>query len=156
MGKKEITPIGAVTDLSGSNKLRVVIDTNVFISSILFRGRLEVLVQNWKNGTFDFLLSKEVLNEYIRVLHYPKFEITPIEIKEIIDEELLPFITPVVTHANIKAVKKDPADDKFFSLAIDGKADVIVSGDVHVLSVKKYKTITVLSPTDFIEMLRIR
>ncbi|OGF47123.1 MAG: putative toxin-antitoxin system toxin component, PIN family [Candidatus Firestonebacteria bacterium RIFOXYC2_FULL_39_67] len=150
MGKKEIIPAGGIT----LKKLKVVIDTNVFISSVLFRGKLEVLVKNWKNGTFEYLLSKEVLNEYIRVLHYSKFEINSVEIKEIVDEELLPYITPVVIHTNIKVVKKDPADDKFFALAIAGKADVIVSGDIHVLSIKKYKAIAVLSPLDFIKMLR--
>lgn len=146
MGKKEIIPSKSV-----SNKMKVVLDTSVFISSMLFRGKLGTIVQNWKEGTFDFLLSKEVLSEYIRVLYYPKFKLNEKEIKGIIEEELLPYITPVVTHSNIKVVKNDPSDDKFFALAVDGNADVIVSSDARILSVKKYKGIVTMSAMEFLE-----
>ncbi|MFH1073479.1 MAG: putative toxin-antitoxin system toxin component, PIN family [Candidatus Firestonebacteria bacterium] len=149
MGKKKITP--ACTHIS--EKKKVVIDTNVFVSAVLFCGKLEIIVQNWKNGAFDFLLSKEVLNEYIRVLQYPKFKLKPKEIKGIIDDELLPYITPIITHSNVKVVKNDPSDDKFFSFAVDGAADLIVSGDMHIISIKKYKGIETLSARTFIERL---
>ncbi|OGF44831.1 MAG: putative toxin-antitoxin system toxin component, PIN family [Candidatus Firestonebacteria bacterium RIFOXYA2_FULL_40_8] len=149
MGKKEVKPSDAL-----SYKRKAVIDTNVFVSAILFRGELENIIRNWKNGTFEFLLSKEVLNEYIRVLHYPKFELNAKEIKEIIDDELLPFITPVITHSNVRVVKNDPSDDKFFTLAVDGKADVIVSGDLHILSIKKYREIITQSAVEFAQGFR--
>ena len=146
MGKKKIKSPGF-----GTNKRKVVLDTNIFISSVLFRGKLEIIARNWKNGAFEFLLSKEVLNEYIRVLHYPKFALSGKEIKGIIEEELLPYITPVITHSNEQIVKNDPSDDKFFILAVDGKADVIVNGDSHILSIKKYKGTVVMNAAEFLE-----
>jgi len=70
-------------------RFKIVIDTNIFISSVLFKGRVDKLVELWKKREFVFLISKDVLEEYIQVLSYPKFSLTKEEIKYIIEETLL-------------------------------------------------------------------
>ncbi len=84
---------------------------------------------------------------------YPKFKLTDEDIKSIIGEELLPFVTIVNVNSRIKHIKADPEDDKFLSLAVDGKADYIVSGDSHLLDVKKYKKFKIVTIKEFLEVL---
>ena len=71
--------------------MRIVLDTNAVISALLFRGVSSKLVSLWQNGLITPLLSREVLDEYLRVLSYPKFELSEKEIKELIQEEILPY-----------------------------------------------------------------
>jgi len=133
-----------------SVRLRVVIDTNVFISAILFRGELNKLVDLWQKNEFLFLISPEVLNEYIWVLSYPKFRLSGNEVKHVIQEELLPFVKPLIVKAEPNIIKTDPSDNKFLSLAMEGKADYIVSGDKHLLELKKYGEIRIAPLKNFL------
>ena len=137
MGKKKI--------------IRAVIDTNVFISSILFEGIAQQLIDCWKKAKFIFLLSKPILEEYIKVLSYPKFDLLQDEIKEIIEEQLLPFVEVVVIKSSVSVIKEDPFDNIFLSTALDGKADFIVSGDKHLLSLKEYRGIRIIELKNFLK-----
>ena len=131
-------------------KLRVVIDTNIFISAVIFTGHANKLVELWQKNKFIFLMAHEVLNEYIRVLSYPKFRLTGDEVTHIIEEELLPFINPVAVKTTLAIIEKDPSDNKFLSLAAEGKADRIVSGDKHLLEMGKFKKIRIVSLQTFL------
>jgi uncharacterized protein len=71
--------------------VRVVLDTNAVVSALLFSGISSKLVSLWQKGSITPLLSREVLDEYLRVLSYPKFELSEKEIKELIQEEILPY-----------------------------------------------------------------
>ena len=72
-----------------------VIDTNVVISAILFGGTPGELVGLWKTGRITPYITKEIIAEYIRVLAYPKFELSEEEINFIIHQEILPFFKVV-------------------------------------------------------------
>lgn len=133
---------------------RAVLDTNVVISALLFRGELSSLHTLWKKKAFTVVASKEIMEEYIRVLAYPKFNLTEKEIKDIIQEELLPFIEPVAVTGKLKGVCVDPDDDKFLVCARASKADVIVSGDAHLLSLKKYKGCSIVTAEKFLRKFR--
>ncbi|MDD3725851.1 MAG: putative toxin-antitoxin system toxin component, PIN family [Candidatus Ratteibacteria bacterium] len=129
---------------------KVVIDTNIFISAMIFKGEANRLVTLWQKGIFHLLMSREVLNEYINVLSYPKFRLTDKEITYIIQVELIPFISPVIVKTNLVVIDTDPSDNKFLSLACDGKADYIVSGDKHLLTLVEFKKIKIVSLKDFL------
>ena len=133
--------------------LRAVVDTNIFISAVLFGGELEEIVSSWQKEKFVYLLSPQILQEYIKVLSYPKFELTVADIKHIIEKELIPFVEPVKVAVYVKAVKKDSSDDKFLALAIAGKADVIVSGDKHLLELKSFEKIPIITGREFLRRL---
>ena len=61
----------------GSEKvIRVVLDTNIVVSALLFGGQLERLIELWKEGKILPLCSKEIIDEYLKVLSYPKFQLT--------------------------------------------------------------------------------
>lgn len=134
--------------------LKVVLDTNVFISAVLFKGISNQLVNHWQNKNFKFLLSKEILNEYIKVLHYPKFKLNKLEIKEIIKNELLPYITPLKVKTKLNIIKEDFFDNKFICCAVEGKANFIISGDKHLLQIKKYKSISIVKIEEFLKIVK--
>jgi uncharacterized protein len=130
--------------------VRVVLDTNAVISALLFSGVSSKLVSLWQNGLITPLLSREILDEYLRVLSYPKFELSEKEIKELIQEEILPYAEVVKPKRRLRVIQRDPADNKFLECAVAGKAGVIISGDKDLLSLGRYRRVRIQSPAQFL------
>ena len=131
--------------------IRIVIDTNVLISGLLFGGIPGKLIQLWKNKRILPLVSKEILSEYLKVLAYPKFKLSEEEINYILYQEILPYFEVIPVKQRPVIIKTDPSDDKFIRCAQSGRAKVIISGDQHLLSLTTYKAIKILSPSQFLE-----
>lgn len=140
MGKKEKT-------------VRVVLDTNVLISSILFRGELAGIVELWKRGRIVPFFSKETFDEFRAVLEYPKFKLTESEIKSIIEGEVLPFFEIVETTVKVHEVCKDSDDDKIVACALSAEADFIVSGDKDLCDLAAYGRIRIIRASELLNML---
>ena len=139
----------------GKRKLKVVLDTNVLISALLFRGKLSKLLLPLKKGAYILLFSEGTLSELIKVLHYPKFALTEEEIDYILQFEILPYSKMIkITFKIDEKICKDRDDQKFLELAISGKADYLVSGDTDLLELKEFETIKILSPAEFLEILK--
>ena len=131
---------------------RVVLDTNVLISALLFRGGLSKIVGLWQQGKITPLISKETFNELMTVLEYPKFALTQEEIDLIIKHEILPYFEIVEVVKDVKGVCRDPEDDKFISCAISASADYIVSGDKDLIDLRQHKSIKIVKVFDFLKM----
>ena len=131
---------------------RVVLDTNVLISALLFGGLPGRLVPLWQRREIVLLFSPEVLKEYIKVLSYPKFGLDEEEIKSILREEVLPYFDPVKPVTPVEVVGEDPSDDKFLSLAVDGKAKFLVSGDLRLLGIKRYCETAIVTVSAFLDL----
>jgi len=134
--------------------LRVVLDTNVFVSAVLFGGKPGRILSAAREGTMRLLLSAPVLKEYVTVLAYPKFDLPPADIRRLIREELVPWSEPVRITTTVRFIREDPSDDKFLELAVDGKADMVISGDRHLLGAKMFRHIQILSVEDFLSKSR--
>jgi len=132
-------------------KIKVVIDTNVVISALLFGGTPGELINLWKAGHIVPLASKEIIEEYIRVLAYPKFELSAQEIDYILYQEILPYFEVVASDSFENIVNADPSDDKFIHCALSGNAEFIISGDDHLLSIGSFDKFRVVSPSEFLE-----
>ena len=130
--------------------MRVVLDTNVLVSALLFAGTSSELVPLWQRGALTILLSRPILDEYLRVLSYPKFDLSEEEIKGLIQEELLPYVEVVNPRRRLRVVKRDPSDDKFLECALTGKSRVVISGDKDLLSIGRYRQIRIQSPAQFL------
>jgi len=130
--------------------VRVVLDTNTVVSALLFSGISSKLVSLWQKGLITPLLSREILDEYLRVLSYPKFDLSEGEIKELIQEEILPYAEVVKPKRRLRVVQRDPSDNKFVECAVAGKARVIISGDKELLSLGRYRQIRIQSPAQFL------
>ena len=136
----------------GKIKVRaLVIDTNVVVSALLFGGAPGELIPLWKEGSIQPKASKEIIEEYIRVLAYPKFNLSEGEINFLLYHEILPYFEVVRVSGGRVIIKDDPSDDKFIRCAKAGKASIIISGDQHLLSLKSYGKIKILTPTQFLK-----
>lgn len=132
--------------------LKVVLDTNVLVSALLFTGPVNRLVSLWQEGRFVPLVSKDILVEYLRVLAYPRFELTAEEIRFLIEEVVLPFAVTVKTSPGRAIVRRDPADDKFLHAAAAGRARFIVSGDRHLLATGAYRGARIVTAREFLSL----
>lgn len=133
--------------------IHAVVDTNVFVSSTLYEGSTSKLLSYWQRRRFVYLISKQILEEYIKVLSYPKFRLTEKEVKWIIQEELLPYVESVKIKIPVSVIKTDPSDNIFLSTAVEGKASFIISGDRHLLALKKYQDVQIVKATDFFHII---
>jgi len=130
----------------------VVLDTNVLISALLFKGELTRMVGIWQSGKMIPIISKETFNELRAVLEYPKFSLSRAEIKSLIEQEILPFFEVVNVSKHVKGACRDPGDDKFISCAISANADCIVTGDKDLSDLKKYQSVRIIHASDFTKM----
>lgn len=131
---------------------RVVLDTNILVSALLFKGELSRIVDLWKKGKVIPVIYRETFDEFRDVLGYPKFSLSENEIKTIIEEEVLPFFEIVEITDKVKGVCRDPDDDKFLSCAVSASADFIVSGDKDLCNLSKYKSVRIINASDFLKM----
>ena len=137
----------------GKKELKVVLDTNVLVSALLFKGGLSKLLFPLKK--FILLFSEETLNEFIKVLHYPKFSLTEDEIEYLLQFEILPYSKIVeVTFKFDKEICPNKDDQKFLELAVSAKANYIITGDKDLLNLKEINKIKILSPKEFLSLLK--
>jgi len=138
--------------------LRVVLDTNVFVSSLLSTQGLPAQVLHaWREGRYMLVTSPPIIAEIVEVLESPriskKYLIGQEDIEHLVD--LLKTDTILVPgRTAVKgSVPQDPRDEIFLACAIDAKADCIVSGDRHLLDLRTYRGIPILTVNEFAEKL---
>jgi uncharacterized protein len=133
--------------------LKVVIDTNVFISSF-FGGIPREIINHWKNGEITLCLSQEIIEEYIEVLNRLGLK-DKNEIQNLTDlfAECYSSIFTAKT-PDIAVVQNDPDDNKFIECAVALDSKIIISGDNHLKNLKKYVDIEIVSPKEFVKMKR--
>jgi len=135
---------------------KVVLDTNILVSALLFRGELSEIVDLWKKGRIIPVLSRETFEEFKAVLEYPKFSLTWREIKVIIEEEVLPYFEVIEIADNIRAICRDADDDKFIACAVSASAHFIVTGDKDLLDMGKYKSVRIINALMLLKMFSLR
>jgi len=128
--------------------MRVVLDTNIFISAIL-GGRLGVIIDYWKVGKFKLIVTDTIAQEYLEVINRPKFKIPQAEIIAVSDY-LLQLAEFVTSEEEIHIIVADPTDDKFLEAAAAGQVNFIVSGDNHLLELKSFREIPIIAAKEFV------
>ncbi len=131
--------------------IRVVLDTNVIISAIFWRGSPYRVMRKALQRDFILVISPDILKEVSERLKH-KFNLPREEI-EILMNILLSYSDIVEPTTKVNVVKADENDNKIIECAIDGKADFIVTGDHHLLELKSYKSIKIITPAEFLELL---
>lgn len=130
---------------------RVVLDTNVLVSALLFKGKVSRFVALWQQGRLVPLLSKETFGELRKVLTYPKFALDREEIGAILEDAILPFFEIVDSVEPIKGVCPDPDDDPFIACAASGGAEFVVTGDARLVGLGQYGTVRFITPSEFLK-----
>jgi uncharacterized protein len=139
-----------------SNILRVVIDTNLVLSALVFGGKVAKLRKGWQNQMFIPLVSKSTITELIRVLAYPKFKLTISEQEDLLSD-YLPFCETVLIPIKLPIIPecRDPFDEPFLLLAMVSFADYLVTGDLDLLSIKDNFTCPIVTLEKFFSEMNI-
>lgn len=134
--------------------LRVVIDTNIIVSALIFGGKVSRLRLAWQDDLFIPLVSKATTTELIRVLAYPKFKLTPTEQEDLISDYIL-FCEAVAMPDRLPVIPecRDPFDVPFLLLAVVSEADYLVTGDSDLLSLKDNFSCPIITAEDFINII---
>ena len=130
--------------------MRIILDTNVFISGVFFGGPPYQILDAWRNGRIDIVLSEDIFTEYQRVAQELSKQFKETDISTFLDLLTVNAIWVEAPQLPFN-VSADPDDDKFLSCALASKAKIIVSGDKHLLTVSGYRRIEVEKPRSFIE-----
>ena len=132
--------------------VRVVIDTNVFVSGLLKSDNPPSnVVDLFIEDKINLIISEEVFSEYIKVLLRPELKVKKDNIIRLISIFILKAeIIKVKTKLDI--IERDPSDNKFLECALDGKVDYIISGDNHLLKLKNFRGIKIVNAGRFLEL----
>ena len=130
------------------SSLRVVLDSNIFISAFLFGGVSAGVIGLALGGSFFVYTSIPILDEIRDVLRRPKFGLSSSQAFTLI-EEIHSLCRIVSSEEPVFAVKEDPDDNKILECALAAKAEVIVSGDLHLLRLQQWRGVKILTPADF-------
>ena len=132
--------------------MKVVLDTNVVLSALLFEGATSRIHTKWKNKEVLPLANGAIIKEYARGLAYKKFSLTPEEIAGIFEEEIFPYFSIIpTTLKKVPFPPDDPDDVPFLYAAIDGNAKFLISGDIHLLLDLQGKyPFSIVSPAEFL------
>jgi putative PIN family toxin of toxin-antitoxin system len=130
--------------------MRVVIDTNVFVSGIFWKGPPAKLLEAWRDRQIEIVLTPAILSEYQRVglelsRQFPQVELSPII------EAVAMRCHMIQDVALPKPACSDPDDDKFLAAAVAGNALFVISGDKSLLKVQKYGEIPIVTPAAFVK-----
>jgi len=132
--------------------VRVVADTNILVSALLFGGPPEQVFLAGLRGEIQLLLSLPLLKEFEKVLK-EKFKLSIHLVREI-TEGVREVAEIVEVSSHIRAISYPDEDNRVLECAVDGKADFIVTGDTrHILPLKEYGGIKILSPSEFLKHL---
>lgn len=134
--------------------MRVVLDTNVYISGIFWHGPAHEIIQLAKQGKIEIAASNEIIRELVGVLQRDKFKLlfqkAETTLSEVL-EQILALVNVYDPIVKVHVIKEDPDDNKFLACALSAQASYIVSGDQHLLGLKDFQNILIVNPREFLE-----
>lgn len=139
--------------------MRVVLDANVLISAIISsRGSPAQILSYWQEGELDLVVSLPILEELDRVIHHPKLQ-ARYDLREELVQEFLVLLgrraAMVEPEERLAVIERDPTDNRYLECALAGEAQYLFSGDSHLLNLEQYEGIRILTPTEFLALLKL-
>jgi putative PIN family toxin of toxin-antitoxin system len=134
-----------------ARKQRVVVDTNVIVSSLLLADSAPQRALFVAQAKTDLLLSDDVVAELNAVLGRPAFD------RYLDSATRQRFLHSLIACAHLVPITervqacRDPRDDIFLELAVNGDADLIVSGDRDLLDMRSFRHVAILTPRQFLD-----
>jgi len=131
--------------------VKVILDTNVFVSGVFFKGPPNQILNAWRDGKLELVMSSDIFEEYLRVATILAEQFPPVNLHEIlgfVKKEAEFLAAPALS----EKVCDDPDDDKFLACALASNVNIIVSGDKHLLRISGYQNIEILKPKVFVNM----
>jgi uncharacterized protein len=131
--------------------MRVVLDTNIFVSGIHWNGLSRRVLNAWLEGRVTVITSLAIAEEVMRILNGFKIPLSKHQLEKW--ERLILSFSEIAEPVEEIKVVKDPDDNKFLEAAVEGKAEYIVSQDKHLLVLKEFRTVKIFHPDEFIKLL---
>jgi putative PIN family toxin of toxin-antitoxin system len=130
--------------------MRIVIDTNVLISATFWTGKPKQLLNKVRRGQVTFITSETLLEELKEVLTR---EDKPFKLSEEKAERVVTTMRDLAEIVQTKShltVCQDEMDNRVIECAIDGRPECIVSGDLHLLGLKSFKNVKIMTASEFL------
>ena len=129
--------------------MKVVLDTNILISALGWLGNSRWIIGQIIDKKLNLAISLDILDEFHGVAARLKFEFSEEEITDFIDSimEVAELVVPV---EKLEIIKDDPSDNKILECAIEARVDYIISGDRHLLKLKEFKGIKIVTAAQFL------
>ncbi|MDI6731088.1 MAG: putative toxin-antitoxin system toxin component, PIN family [Candidatus Margulisbacteria bacterium] len=135
------------------NQPKIVLDSNVIISALLWSGLPHQILQLAENHNILIFSSMEILDEVFKVLKRPKLQKRINELHTSPDElieSLLGVVEIVHSRNKLYVIINDPDDNKIIECAVASEADHIITGDPHLLKLKRYGNIVIVNPRKYL------
>ena len=134
--------------------MKITADTNTLISATFWHGASDRIISKVEAKEIHLILSEEIIKEYAEVLDYEeikdKIRDKNLAMKHSVNK-IISISTIIEPKTRLNVIKDDPDDNKILECAIAGKVDCIVSNDRHLLKLKIFQNIPILTPDDFVE-----
>ena len=133
---------------------KVVVDTNIFISAFGWGGNPLRIIELLERGVLRNCASEDIIKELFIAVSYPK-----LGFPQIVQTEILEFVlaySDIYETKEYVGISPDPKDNKFLECALAADARFIITGDKRLLSIKKYKSVRIITPEDFLEERKLK
>lgn len=134
--------------------MKIVLDTNVLVSALIKKGKPRTLMFIIIRR-HELILSKEILEEFAEIVAEPKIQ------RYVSEQDVIRFLRDftnaakiVSIRSNFKVIKEDPDDDVILRTCYDGRAKYVVSGDIHLLALKKFRRIRIVTIDEMLKILK--
>lgn len=130
--------------------MKVVIDTNIFVSGIFWKGKPGMVLDAWIRADIELLISKPILDEYTKTL----FELSKGRCDDIVEKWLFQVFkySHCIEIGHHFLICRDKNDNKWLDCAASGAAEFLISGDRDLLALKSVFQIPIVKPSDFLEL----
>lgn len=132
--------------------IRAVFDTNILISAILCKGKPRDILSSVIERKIQLVLSRNIIEEFALVIKRRKFGLIEGE-QRLLIEFIIKLADVIETKSNFNEIKEDPNDNIVLNCAFDGRADYIVSGNHHLLDLKEFKGIKIVTADEMLKII---
>jgi len=133
--------------------MKIVLDANIFVSSFFWGGNPRLVLERAISKLDELFISEEILEEISDVLGRPKFHTSKNQIEYYI-KSIKNVGNVIKAQKKIKNGSRDKTDNKYIECGIAANVDYIISGDIHLLEIKKYGKIKIVTAKEYLEMLK--
>jgi len=130
--------------------MKIVIDTNIFVSSFFWGGHPREIFERVINGLDELYITDEIINEISSVMSSNKFIVNSSEIEDYI-KIIKKYLKKIISKNALESISRDKDDDKILQCGLDGDVDFIVTGDKDLLVLVEYETIKIMKPKEYLE-----
>jgi len=133
-------------------KIKIVLDTNVLVSAVGWKGKAGKILESCVAGRTILILSPAILDEFKKVIFLPKFNFIPDNKKDEFVALLTELAEICLTENKLNIITEDTSDNRILECGLAGGADYIVSGDIHLLKVKSVGNVEIINPAAFCKL----